>query len=287
MKNYSPDTIRRYRSNIKLFCKLTGVENIDQVTDAAVHQFFFDGRRNREWSAVTFITYHKSLTVFFRWCVKGRYLVKNPADDVEEPTLEKKLPSKLNQEQALRVLEYIDNYRWESQFLRRRNHAIFAMFIFAGLRRRELLNLKCSEVDLTGLTITVRKGKGAKDRLVPICPPLVDLLQRYLKERSRLRKTCPEFFTSMGYDMQLTDNGFKHLMRHVVTMTKLKFSAHRLRHTFATLMLEGGCDIYSLSKMMGHSDIKTTTIYLSASDRHLKGEMLKHPLNEQMLTQAG
>ena len=137
MKNYSPDTIRRYRSNIKLFCKLTGVENIDQVTDAAVHQFFFDGRRNREWSAVTFITYHKSLTVFFRWCVKGRYLVKNPADDVEEPTLEKKLPSKLNQEQALRVLEYIDNYRWESQFLRRRNHAIFAMFIFAGLRRRD------------------------------------------------------------------------------------------------------------------------------------------------------
>ena len=58
------------------------------------------------------------------------------------------------------------------------------------------------------------------------------------------------------------------------------FSVHKLRHTFATLMLEGGCDIYSLSKMMGHSDIKTTTIYLAASAEHLRSQMTKHPLND-------
>ncbi len=54
-----------------------------------------------------------------------------------------------------------------------------------------------------------------------------------------------------------------------------------LRHTFATLMLEGGCDIYSLSKMMGHSDIKTTTIYLAATVEHLRSQIEKHPLNEK------
>ena len=58
----------------------------------------------------------------------------------------------------------------------------------------------------------------------------------------------------------------------------VKFTIHGLRHTFATLMIEGGCDIYSLSKMMGHSDIKTTTIYLSASVEHLRDQMKKHPL---------
>ena len=57
------------------------------------------------------------------------------------------------------------------------------------------------------------------------------------------------------------------------------FTPHMLRHTFATLMLEGGADIYAISKMMGHSDIKTTTIYLSASTEHLKGEINKHALN--------
>lgn len=58
----------------------------------------------------------------------------------------------------------------------------------------------------------------------------------------------------------------------------VEFHAHLLRHTFATLMVEGGCDIYSLSKMMGHSQINTTTIYLSASVVHLQKQMHKHPL---------
>jgi site-specific recombinase XerD len=57
------------------------------------------------------------------------------------------------------------------------------------------------------------------------------------------------------------------------------FSPHKLRHTFATLMLQGQCDLFSLSKMMGHSDIKTTTIYLSATAEHLKSQINHHPLN--------
>ena len=69
-------------------------------------------------------------------------------------------------------------------------------------------------------------------------------------------------------------------MEQIRKSSKIVFTIHKLRHTFATLMLEGGCDIYSLSRMMGHSDIKTTTIYLSASAEHLRGQMTKHPLND-------
>jgi site-specific recombinase XerD len=58
----------------------------------------------------------------------------------------------------------------------------------------------------------------------------------------------------------------------------VKFHTQTLRHSFATLMLEGGCDVFSLSRMMGHSDIKTTTIYLAASATHLRGQIAKHPL---------
>jgi site-specific recombinase XerD len=78
----------------------------------------------------------------------------------------------------------------------------------------------------------------------------------------------------------LTETGIKRLVEAIREASGIKFTIHKLRHTFATLMLEGGCDIFSLSKMMGHSDIKTTTIYLAASAEHLRAQMIKHPLND-------
>ncbi|MBS1492230.1 MAG: site-specific integrase [Bacteroidetes bacterium] len=79
--------------------------------------------------------------------------------------------------------------------------------------------------------------------------------------------------------MGFTESGIKRLVERIKEASGIKFHVHKLRHTFATLMLEGGCDIFSLSKMMGHSDIKTTTIYLAACVHHLREQILKHPLN--------
>jgi len=77
-----------------------------------------------------------------------------------------------------------------------------------------------------------------------------------------------------------TDTGMKRLVEKMNAASGIKFSAHKLRHSFATMMLEGGCDIYSLSRMMGHSDIKTTTIYLAATAEHLRDQIGKHPMDE-------
>ena len=63
----------------------------------------------------------------------------------------------------------------------------------------------------------------------------------------------------------------------------IRFTVHQLRHTFATLLLEGGCDIYSISQMLGHSDIRTTSIYLAATPEHLRIQVGKHPLNDTVL----
>ena len=93
-------------------------------------------------------------------------------------------------------------------------------------------------------------------------------------------KTCPEFFVSLHRNCGFTESGMKNLVVQMRKASGLQFSIHKLRHTFATLMIEGGCDIYSLSKMMGHSDIQTTTIYLHSSIDHLKTQMVKHPLND-------
>ncbi|NQU99586.1 MAG: tyrosine-type recombinase/integrase, partial [Parcubacteria group bacterium] len=242
--------------------------------------FFFNGRTKRNWSPNTFITYHKSLLVFFRWCVKEKYIETNPAKDIELPKLEKRLPPKLTKQEAMKLLEVVYNYPYKYRFLRYRNHALFSTFIFAGLRKKELINLKYADIDLENMSIFVRLGKGGKDRVVPICMKLASSLEEYLDERERLNKTCPEFFVSLNRNTGFTDNGMKHLVLKMKGESGINFSIHKLRHTFATLMLEGGCDIYSLSKMMGHSDISTTTIYLAASVEHLRKQIVKHPLNK-------
>ena len=279
IRGYSPDTIQRYRTTIQLLSKHIQASEVEQCTSEKVRMFFYNGRLERHWAPNSFITYHKSLAVFFRWCVEQKYIRSNPTDGIEMPKTSKKLPPKLTRQEALRLLEIVQNYPYSYTFLRYRNYAIFATFIYAGLRKRELLQLRMVDVDLPNQSIFIRQGKGSKDRVVPMSSTLVGILQRYLEERVRLNKTCPEFFVSLNRNMGFTDTGMKRLVEFTKRVTGIRFGVHKLRHTFATLMLEGGCDIFSLSKMMGHSDIKTTTIYLAASAEHLRAQMVKHPLN--------
>lgn len=282
IRGYSKDTIDRYKNIIDLYRRFANITKTSEITEKNVREFFFYGRTTRNWQSNTFICSHKSLKVFFRYCIEQKYLKKNPIDDVEVPKLEKRLPPKLTKQEALKLLEIVYNYPYDYRFLRYRNHAIFSMFMLAGLRKRELLKLRLTDVDIENLTIFINQGKGSKDRIIPMSYGLAQSLKRYLEERRRLNKTCPEFFCSLNRNVGFTDSGLKHLVGHIRKTTKFKFTVHKLRHTFATLMLEGGCDIYSLSKMMGHSDIKTTTIYLSASAEHLRSQMTKHPLSDLM-----
>jgi site-specific recombinase XerD len=279
MRGQSKATIRRYKHVIGCFSRFTGIVQLDQVTPEKVRQLFYYGRTERKWSANTYLVYHTSLLVFFRWCVQQGYMQSNPIVDIEKPKLGKQIPRGLSKQNVLRLLEIAYNYPYESSFLRYRNHAIFATFIFAGLRKQELLNLKYTDVDLENLILFVRQGKGNKDRIIPISYTLAQSLKRYRQERNMLNKTCPEFFVSSNRNVGYTDSGLKRLITEMSKVSDTAFSSHKLRHTFATLMLEGGCDIYSLSKMMGHSNIQTTTIYLAASTDHLRTQIVKHPLN--------
>jgi len=272
-------TVKGYRVIVNLFCRDAGVTEVEQVSSALVRTWFYNGRKDRKWAPSCSISYHKNLIVFFRWCVERGYMEENPCDDVELPKLDKRIPPKLTKQDSMKLLEFVYNYPYDYKFLRFRNHAIFATFIFAGLRKSELLNLKYADVDIENMSIFIRQGKGNKDRIVPICYSLAVILRKYLEERKRLNKTCPEFFASLNRNMGFCDSGLRNLVVKIRKGSGITFGVHKLRHTFATLMLEGGCDIFSLSKMMGHSDIKTTTIYLAASVEHLRKQILNHPLN--------
>ncbi len=278
IKGYQPTTIKLYRLVLGMYREQAGITTLDAATNESVRSFFLDGRVRRKWSASTYIRYYANLVVFFRWCRQRGYVDTDLMAGIEVPKVPKSLPQKLTKQEAERLLEVIQNYPYRYPFLRHRNYAMFHMFVLAGLRKKELLQLRMVDVDLENLTLFVRRGKGAKDRIVPITLTLANSLRRYLHERQRARKTCPEFFASFNRNSGLTSEGIKLVVEQIKAASGIKFHIHKLRHTFATLMIEGGCDIYSLSRMMGHSDIRTTTVYLSATAEHLRAQVGKHPL---------
>lgn len=277
-RGYLPDTITRYRTVIRLFSRATNARNIHDCSEQVARRFFHEGSATRGWSPSTFRTYHKSLVVFFRWCVQHGYLASNPAEGLELPKLRRSIPRRLTSQECERLLERIANYPYRIPFERQRDLAIVATLLYAGLRRRELLTLQLRDVDPENHTLFVRLGKGAKDRIVPMHPLLGEILGRYLEDRRRVGKTCVEIVTSVHHDSGLTVNGLRRVFAKLQRITGMPLRPHILRHTFATLMLEGGCDIFALSRMMGHSDIKTTSIYLAATAQHLRAQMAKHPL---------
>lgn len=279
IKGLSPRTIQRYKQVLNYFSNFANITEIEEVTHENVRNLFYYGRTSQKWTTSTYIGYHKTLVVFFRWCRNEGHMKIDPISAIEVPKLERKLPTKLTKQDSQRILEVVDNYPYENNFLRYRNYAIFSTFIMTGIRKGELLKLKYTDVDIENMSMFIRQGKGSKDRVIPINYRLAEALQKYLEVRKKFYKTCPEFFASYTYDMGFTESGLKRLIDNISRTSQIKFTAHKLRHTFATLMLEGGCDIFSLSKMMGHSDIKTTTIYLAASIYHLRDQILKHPLN--------
>lgn len=278
-RGYSKATIKRYYQAINYFCNFTAFTELEQISNTSVREMFFDGRLRKHWKPASFISYQKSLSVFFKWCQEQKYLKENPIADLEAPKLERRLPVNLSKQDAFKLLESIYNFPYDSKFIRLRNHAVFSTLIFAGLRKQEILQLRYTDVDFDTKTLFIHQGKGKKDRVVPISSVLAVSLDRYLVERKKKNITCIHFFASSFQNRGISNTTLVRMVDKVRKYSSIPFSAHKLRHTFATLMMQGGCDIYSLSKMMGHEDIRTTTIYLYASTEHLRSQIFKHPLN--------
>ena len=281
IRGYKKDTILRYKNAINVYCKFANINDISQVSEENVRALFYYGRTERNWTPNTFHCYHKSLLVFFRWCIEQGFMTQqNPILAIEKPRIENRLPKKLTKQDTLKLLEIVDNFPWQSKFLRYRNYAMFATLIFCGLRKQELLRLKYSDVDIENLSVFVKLGKGNKDRIIPMSKKLGEILSKYLEERNKLKKTCSEFFVSLNKNVGLGDMGIKNLTTKIRQISGIDFTLHKLRHSYACLMISGGCDIYSLSRMMGHSSISTTQIYLHSSLDELRIQIAKHPLND-------
>ncbi|MGH1387863.1 tyrosine-type recombinase/integrase [Kordia sp.] len=277
-KNNTPRTIHWLKEVFKYFIKQTNVTSINEINRHIVKQWFIQGQCQKNWSAKTIRTRMSALGLFFQWCVSEKYLDENPIKQLPKPKLEKRIPKHLTLEKASFILEWLKCYNFRYTYERARALAIFATFIYTGIRLQELLNLKFSDVQFEEKIIFIRSGKGNKDRTIPILSRLGKYLKDYVKERGRFGTNSVYFFVSIKKDGSMSYQVIKRLFTKTSKQTKIHIYPHLLRHSFAVQMLEGGCDIFTLSKLLGHSDIKTTTIYLTATNAQKQKQIEKHPL---------
>lgn len=155
-----------------------------------------------------------------------------------------------------------------------RDRALLETFYSCGIRRTELLRLKVHDLDWHKELLTVRMGKGRKDRVIPIGERALAWIDRYLWEVRPRYLVCPDegtvFLTRTG--SALTPNQLSGLTRRYIAkaLPHIEGACHVFRHSMATLMLEGGADIRYIQEMLGHSKLSTTQIYAHVSIKALK-----------------
>lgn len=279
IRGYAPATLKSYDGTFKLFLQETDVENPQQLNRKVFEEWFYNGRLKREWSACTFRDHLKHLNPFMKWVVKEGFVPETYLSDIEKPRLEHRIPRTLSKEAAQLALEASFNLLYYYCYEKYCNRVIIGIMLLAGLRRKEVLQLKYGEVSIEDKSIFISQGKWGKDRAIPMNNKLQSLLFEFIQQRKRLGKQSIFFFTAVQKDNPIGEKMIHRLMIRLRKATGLQFSSHTLRHAFARLMLEGGCDIYTLSKIMGHSKITTTTIYLSCSAQQMGKSVEMHSLN--------
>lgn len=211
------------------------------------------------------------LRSFFSWLARQNRILYNPAADLDMPLPEKRLPKAvLTISEAETVLAQADT----QEPVGLRDRAILETFYSTGMRRMELVGLKLVDLDAERGTVTIRQGKGKKDRVVPIGERALAWIEKYLQEVRPLLLVDPSeqtvFLTWMGGPFN--GNAMTTLVAEYVTAAGIGKlgSCHLWRHTCATQMLEGGADIRYIQALLGHAQLTTTEIYTQVAIRKLK-----------------
>ena len=184
------------------------------------------------------------------------------AKKIEMPRLEKRLPQNIPTEEAVkRVIEGIDT----STYMGIRDRAILELLYSTGMRRGEISSLTVSDIDYVGGIVRVSKGKGKKDRLIPVGQKALYWLDRYIK---KVRDVIVEkgesrlFVTERGKEIS------PNMMYNIIK--KYKYNPHKYRHAYATHLLRGGMKETSVSKLLGHEKLTSTQVYTSVTITDLK-----------------
>jgi integrase/recombinase XerD len=278
-KNYSEYTLKGRRVHINFFLDWAaehGISEPVEVTRTVLERYqkhvFHYRKKNGE--PLSFTGQHDRivpLRVWFRWMARNHHILHNPASELELPRLGFRLPKAVLTIQEAELILQQPNVR---DALGLRDRAILETFYSTGMRRLELARLRVWDLDLEQNTVTIRQGKGNKDRHIPLGDRAAQWMRKYLDESRPKLVSEPDdktaFLSNAGEPF--TADYLTELVRGYVDAANIgkRGSCHMFRHTMATLMLEGGADIRFIQAMLGHADLKTTQIYTHVAIRQLQ-----------------
>ena len=277
--NHSPNTIIGKRSRLKQFahwCLNHAIEKPDMLTQeyAERYQRYVHQSRKANGKPLSVGAQRHHMTdvkMFYRWLVKQNYLLYSPLENIELPKMPKALPkSVLSEKEIEHLMSQPDITRPAGL----RDRAMMEVFYSTGIRRSELLALKLHDVDRHRGLMRVTKGKGQKDRIVPIGDRALHWLQRYLQDsRPHLVVAASEptlFISKYGTKIGRTTITQRFTEYRQAAGIQKPGSVHIFRHTTATVMLDHGADIRHIQALLGHEDLSTTQIYTQVAITQLK-----------------
>jgi len=259
----SPHTLRAYRKDLEEFSKFVNIKPED-VELADVRGFIAEQIKSG-LNKTSVSRRLASIRSFFKFLYREGYKKSNPAKLVSNPKLPKLLPRFLSVDDAFALVERPAG----TGFLPARDRAILELLYSSGLRVSEISSLNIDDINTKEGFLKV-KGKGRKERMVPVGSKAIDAIKSYMVERIAL-KSKDRFLFLNRTGKGLSDRGVRRLVVKYARMTGIsgKIGPHALRHTFATHLLQGGADLRVIQELLGHSSLSTTQKYTHLDVTHL------------------
>jgi len=269
--------IEAYQSVFNLFIQESTyiiATDLSTYTTQNFKRFLWDNLIARNWSSWTYNSYRKYLRAYCEYLKNEWFLDENPIDRISKRKVAIQLPKTLTKKETYELLQKLPKIFDIKTYIWKRNETIVYTYLFTWLRLSELINLNFKDLQIHEWYLKVIKWKWNKDRVVPLSRQLTMILAKYLVMRNKnfsQNTDSPLFPTAFWNHLQ------KRELRKIIVRIRAKisfyFTWHQLRHTFATELVRNNFDIFNISKILGHSKIDTTRIYLSVDTEKLKNQL--------------
>jgi len=270
-RSASPRTLRNYRNALDAYVQWRGeaFKGWRQADADDFRDYLFELMKQGLKRSTIRLRF-AALRSFYKFLVLRQGLANSPVAGVQLPKPDKQLPVVLSVTQVEHLLNIpltIEADPKSPRWLRLRDVAILELFYSCGLRISELLAVNVADIDFVGETLRVM-GKGSKERIVPIGGPAISAIQRYRQEAA---VTSGALFLSKRRT-RITQQAVDQLLKKYLKLSNIPFaiSPHKLRHSFATHLLDAGADLRSVQSLLGHASLSTTQIYTHVTKDRLK-----------------
>lgn len=258
-RNVSPHTERGYRSDLEQFFEFLDNKDVTAVNHQTLRQFMALLMKN-EIKKSSIARKLSTIRSFFKYLNREGILTSNPARLVSTPRREQRLPAVLTADDAQRLMDVPVTTASSNPDSILRDRAVLETLYSTGIRASELIGMNRDDIDRNDRLIRIR-GKGRKERVVPIGHKALAALETYLNEKSKVTEHAAVFTGPTG--KRLTVRTVQRILenyRKKLGLTQ-KASPHTLRHSFATHLLEAGADLRAIQELLGHASLSTTQRY--------------------------